>query len=370
MNDLDRRLAESLKEVTRALRASRADRAVDARAELRRRFHRRRVTRFASLATTTAVVAAAAAVAATQGGDLLEGTRREPVVPAPAAGTYIRVGNDPVGVSVQGTTVWVASTGGTITRVSQSTNSSTAVINVGGRPTDIALTDDAVWYSDSADGTVKRLDIETPGNFVGTPLSIGSQGVHIDVDVGTKGTVWVASPDFGALIAFDPETGEQLRQILAASPIELAVARGSIWALADGGDTLVRYDFTSDTEALRAPLGGTQKTDMAATSSAVYVAEDDGTILRVDAATGDVTHRASVGGRAPQLALGRGSLWVASDQEGVDAELARLSLVDLTPVASARRFGGVPTDVALGDDSVWITETGRETVVRIETRPR
>jgi len=371
MNDLDRRLSESLKSVSEALRESRAERALDAHAQFRRRLRRRRVTRFASLATATAVVAAAAAIAATQGRDLFEGTKRgDRSVPAPPAGTYIRVGDEPVGVSVEGTTVWVASSEGTITRVNSATNRSSLVINVGGEPSDIALTDGTVWYSDSADGTIKRLSMDAPENFVGTPLSIGSQGVHIDVDVGTKGVVWATSPDFGALVAIDPETGEQIRQLLVSSPVELAIAPGAIWALTDGGNTLIRYDFESGETALTVPVGEDMKTDMAATGDAVYIAEAGGNILRVNAATGEIDQQATVGGINPELALGKGALWVTSDLDGVDAELARLDLAVLSPLGETRTFVGAPTDVAIGDDSVWVADTGRETVVRVESSRR
>jgi streptogramin lyase len=368
MNDLDRRLDESLKTVSEALRESRAARSVDAHAEFRRRLKRRRVTRFASLATTTAVLAIVAAIAATQGSDLFEDRKGDTVAPAP--GTYIRVGDDPVGVSVDGDTVWVASTNGTITRVDAATNQSTHVVNVGGEPTDVALANGAVWYSDAEDGTIKRLNAFEPDTFVGTPLPIGSQGVHVDLDVGRKGVVWATSPDFGALVAIDPDSGAELHRFLVTLPVELAIARGSIWTLADDGATLVRFDFDTRAEAVREPLGDAEKTDMAATESSVYIAEADGTIVRVDATTGEIAQRISVDGVGPELALGRGALWVTSDLDGVDAELARLDLADLSPIGKARRYVAAPTDVALGDDSIWISDTGRETVVRLKTSRR
>jgi streptogramin lyase len=273
---------------------------------------------------------------------------------------------------VEGDTIWVASSKGTITRVNGSTNRSDIVINVGGEPTDVALTEGTVWYADAADGTVKRLGMATPENFIGTPLAIGSQGVHIDVDVGTKGVVWTTSPDFGALVAIDPETGSELRKILVASPVELAIAPGSIWALADDGATLVRYDFAdgAETEALRVAVGDAVKTDMAAGPSGVYVAEAGGGVLRIDPATGEITERTNVGGTNPELALGDGALWVASDLEGVDAEVLRLDLTELSPLGKTRTFVGAPTDLAIGDDAVWISDTGRETVVRIKAARR
>jgi hypothetical protein len=59
-------------------------------------------------------------------------------------------------------------------------------------------------------------------------------------------------------------------------------------------------------------------------------------------------------------------LWVTSDLEGVDAELARLDLADLSPLGKTRKFVGAPTDVTIGGDSIWISDTGRETVVRLK----
>jgi streptogramin lyase len=369
MNDLDRRLGESLKSVRAALSESRAARAVGAHAEFRRRLRRRRVTRFAAVAAAAGVMTGVVAIAATQGRDLFERTDRRPAVPAPAPGTYIAVGEAPVGVSVGGNRVWVASGRGAITRVDPSTNRSTGVIPVGGEPSDIALTRDAVWFSDSNDGSVKRLDAGS-ATFSGTPLSLGSQGVHIDLDVGPDGMVWATSPDLGALVAIDAISGEEVRRVFVASPVELSVAAGSVWALVDGGATLVRYDFDTQQEAVRVPVDDAVKTDMASTASAVYVAEEDGTILKIDPATGEVTARTTADGLSPELAVGKGALWVVSDGEGTDARLEQLSLDDLRPAARSLRFVGTPTDVTLGEGSVWVTDAGRDTVVRLKAPRR
>ena len=129
----------------------------------------------------------------------------------------------------------------------------------------------------------------------------------------------------------------------------------------------MRYDFGAAQETFRMPVGDAAKTDLAAGAGAVFVAEAGGTVVRIDSATGEVTDRVNVAGENPELALGKGSLWVTSDLEGVDAELAQLDPTDLTPLAPPREFVGAPTDVSIGTDSVWISDTGRETVVRIKT---
>jgi outer membrane protein assembly factor BamB len=364
MNDLDRRLGESLKTVSSALRDARAERAVAAHAEFRRRLRRRRVTRYTALVATAGVLSGVIAIAATQGRELFERKERGPAVPAPA-GEYIAVGEEPVGVSVGRNVVWVASRQGTITRVNAATNRSTGVIDVGGEPTDVALTPGAVWYSDSDDGTIKRIDART-SKFIGSPFPIGSQGVHIDLDVGPEGTVWAVSHDFGALIAIDAATGEEARRVLYDTPIEVSITAGSIWALVERGATLVRWDFDTQQEALRVPAGDAPKTDMASTSSAVYVAEADGTVVQIDPATGEASARAAVDGVNPELAVGEGSLWVVSDTDGIEAELERLNLEDLSRMGPSKTFVGTPTDVTLGDGSVWVTDSGRDTVVRLE----
>ncbi|HEY7873592.1 MAG TPA: hypothetical protein VIG64_00565 [Actinomycetota bacterium] len=367
MSDLERRLGESLKSVRAAVAESRAERSVAAHAEFRTRLKRRRVTRFATLAATAGVMTGVIAIAATQGGDLFQRTERRPSVPA-TPGEYIAVGENPVGVSVGGNLAWVASSGGTITRVDPTTNRSTGVSGVGGEPADVVLTPGAVWFSDSGDGTIKQLDART-AKFVGAPLPIGSQGVYIDIDVGPEGTIWATSPDFGALVAIDASTGEEVRRVLVTSPTELAITGGSLWTLVEHGAALVRFDFDSSQEAIRVPMDDVDKTDLASTATAVYVAEADGTILAVDAATGEVTARASADGTDPELAIGMGSLWVVSDGEGTDAKLERLDLGDLRPDRKATKFVGAPTDVTLGEGSAWVTDTGRDTVVRLPLSP-
>ena len=364
MNDFDKRLSESLKTVSSALREERQERLPRARAELWRRWRRRRVTRFAPLVAVATVVVLVAVYTATRGGELFRGGRPVPTAPAAPAGTYIGVSSRPVGVSVGNGVVWVASASGWLNEVDPETERSIAKISVGGHPSDIAVTDDLAWYSDSGDGTVRRVSTAT-GHFVGAPVNVGSLG-HIDVDIGPKGTVWVAGPDTGTLYAIDATTGDVVNQKFVDGAAELGIGPGALWVLANDGAALVRIDFATGEEALRIPLGAEPKTDLAVTSQAVYVARADGLVTVYDAATGGELGQVRTTGANPELAVGKGALWMASDTGEGHAELARLDPGDLRPLGASQKFLGTPTDIALGVGAVWITDSSRDALVRLD----
>jgi YVTN family beta-propeller protein len=303
------------------------------------------------------------AFAVTQGGNLFRPDRVQPTAPAAPAGTYIGVARGPVGVSVNAGIVWVASKSGTLTTVDPQTNRSIVQIPVGGEPSDIAVANDLAWYSDSADGTVKRVSTDTH-QFVGAPVSIASQG-HIDVDIGPQGTVWAAGTDAGTLYAIDAGTGDVVNNQYMTRPVELGIGPGALWALAEDGRTLVRTDFSTGEESLRVSLDGDVKTDLAVTSEDVFVAAADGTVTQINATDGAQLGTFKAAGTNPELAIGKGALWIASDTGNGHAELARLDPTDLRPVRGPVKFLGTPTDVALGEGAVWVTDSRMNAVVRL-----
>jgi YVTN family beta-propeller protein len=363
MSELDRRLSESLKSVTAARREGRAERAVRVRSEFWRRYRRRRVTRYVPVLAGAGAIALVAVFVASQSGGIFR--KPPPVVPAPPAGTYIGVGKDPVGVSVAEGAVWVANAkSGTLTRIDTAGNTVLATITLGGRPSDVAVRGTDLWYADSAEGSVKHLSTRT-NQFVGAPISIATQS-PIDVDIGSKGTVWATSHDSGALVGIDSSTNQLLNRLFVNTPVELAIAPRSIWTLADDGATLVRFDFATSEPSLQVDIDTTAKTDLAVTTKSVFVAEADGTVLAFDAATGELSASAQAAGTNPEIAVGDGSLWVVSDTgEGI-AKLEQLDFADLHEVAKPLRFIGVPTDIALGEGSVWVTDASRNAIVRLE----
>jgi serine/threonine protein kinase len=127
-------------------------------------------------------------------------TRIDPVTGT--AGTPIRVGRGPAGITVGGGLVWVAnSRSGTVARVDPSLRSLLGdPIPVGGRPGGIDAGTDTVWVANSAEGSVGRIAIDS-GEAAGDPVSVGPKpGALV---VGGE-AVWVANNGNGTVTRIVP----------------------------------------------------------------------------------------------------------------------------------------------------------------------
>ena len=64
--------------------------------------------------------------------------------------------------------------------------------------------------------------------------------------------------------------------------------------------------------------------------------------------------RAELGQRPGASAIGFGSLWVAQPDRGVVARLA----LDTGSVTDTIRVGNAPSDLAVGEGAIWVTNAG------------
>jgi YVTN family beta-propeller protein len=190
----------------------------------------------------------------------------------------IDVGEGPEGIAVSDDAVWVADgQGGTVTRISPDGGRATAE-PVGAGPVQIAVTDDdRVWVSlaeaervvelDSGSGEPVGGGIPIPGQprgiaFDGERLWVAAttggylavfhpdrpgQRTRVDGIRGPRevrfglGAIWVTTGSNQRVVAFDPDTREQVRSF-AVGPLTygLAVSDGFAWAASEGSGRLVK----------------------------------------------------------------------------------------------------------------------------------
>ena len=95
---------------------------------------------------------------------------------------------------------------------------------------------------------------------------------------------------------------------------------------------------------------------------AVWVASEEGTVSRVDAATRQVVQRITVGRDPVGVAAGHGAVWVASsgDRSVSWINPSTNTVVKTVPV------GNGPTGIALGDGAVWVANSLDNSVSRID----
>ena len=132
----------------------------------------------------------------------------------------------PSAIAVGEDAVWIANgdDSSTISRIHPGTAIAVETINVGRGPRAIAVGAGAVWVANSSDGTVSRVD---PGASSSATIRVGDTPSAVAVG---EGAVWVANAGDGTVSRIDPTTGEVTRTItVGGRPEGLAVGAGVVW---------------------------------------------------------------------------------------------------------------------------------------------
>ena len=97
------------------------------------------------------------------------------------------------------------------------------------------------------------------------------------------------------------------------APRSIAATPGSIWVTDQLEDVVLQVDTTTNRVVRKVAVG--RGAAGVAGADAVWVANElDGTVSRIDPATGRVTDEIDVGGRPSEIGVGDGSVWVGVDE--------------------------------------------------------
>ncbi|MDQ4024483.1 MAG: hypothetical protein M3217_03175 [Actinomycetota bacterium] len=284
---------------------------------------------------------------------------------------------------------------------------SEVTIEVGAGPGEVAVGPAAVWVSNTEEGTVSRIDPST--NEVAATISVlGTPG---DLAVDGDGAVWVANPGLGAVQRIDPASNARTPDVVIPvaeelDPLDLAIDR-YLWVSVVGRE-LVQVDPASSKVVRR--ITDVTPVNVAARTGRVFVLEDDGTVVELDAETGertgfersfDVVDRGDVhfyGGKL-WVAAGDGSVVYAADAADASAPVetyrfpgtyqemvhtpaqvfvlsdsGRTGILSALSSAGTETFAGVdldasPRDLVQGAGSLWISNFDDGTVTRLEAVP-
>jgi DNA-binding beta-propeller fold protein YncE len=242
--------------------------------------------------------------------------------------------------------------------------SNTAVVidDVGEDPYAIAAGEGGVWVADGTKG-VRRID--PASNRVAA--TIGTGGLAFDVAVG-DGAVWVGLAE--RLVRIDPQTDETEATALVCDPVSprcfpgdfAAAGPGFAWLMSQMG-SLFRYDEANG--RFDEFLTHVSPRGLAVIGRDVWIATcgTPGTVVHVDASTGEVAATIPAGG-AVCIALGGTPLAIAADEKAAwvaDTLNGTISRIDETTNQTdvPIRVGDSPTAMAVGLDSVWVTVDGQ-----------
>jgi YVTN family beta-propeller protein len=169
---------------------------------------------------------------------------------------------------------------------------------------------------------VLSIDLRTH-RMVGKPVAVGRGAWGIGVGAGS---VWVVNADDGTVSRIDPNS----RRVVATIDVggrnlgRLIVTHGMVWVVRDDydksrGGELIRIDPATNTVAGRTLLGKNMcgGFGIVAAKDAIWISADaQGTVIRIDPATGRLVARIRMKGAPIGPVIAHDAVWVVNEAEG------------------------------------------------------
>ena len=203
------------------------------------------------------------------------------------------------------------------------TNQVSQTITVGNGPSGVAHGENAVWVTNSTDGTVTRIDPVTGRPKGALPAIVGASSIAVGF-----GRVWVVSPPSGRVAALDARSGEVIKVIgVGVDPAAVAVGPDAVWVANRADGTVSKIDprtlaVTDTVPVGRGPAG------IAAGPNAVWVTNaGDGTLSHFDPSKADVAKSVPLHNPPRGIALSPKGVYVAVGSSGAEHRGGELKVV-------------------------------------------
>jgi YVTN family beta-propeller protein len=267
--------------------------------------------------------------------------------------------------------IWVTDgPGEAVTRIDPATNTVIATIPTGRPVGYIAAGGGAVFVASSLTDTLLRIDPAT-NSIVATFSSGGLMPAGMRV---ADGYLWVANhhgDPTGSVAKIDLATNQVLALIplgaaqLTSGPASIEATQGAIWVGVPNLSVVARIDTATaavtDLIPMRSACGG-----LAAIDDSLFVGGGGNDcapgITRVDVASRQAIERIVTGGFVGGVAAGDGSVWGGAFASGF---LVRLDAAT-SEVTGMLKLRGSPVNVAYGAGAVWVTDEDAHTVTRVQ----
>jgi YVTN family beta-propeller protein len=221
--------------------------------------------------------------------------------------------------------------------------------------------------------------LRAPPNSVAA-IDIRTNRVVAHAGVGTRpgaiaygsGSLWIANLDDQTVSRVDPRTLQTLRTLsLAAPPTDITAARGRVWVVSSGPTarfvSVSRIDPQFDAIGRAIRIGNVVPGSPAAVEArgaSLWVAPYSGPLTRLDAQSGRVARELDPNAAPSGIALGDDAVWVS------DSGADNVTRVDPTGLVSSLAVGHDPSGIAVGEGGVWVAETGDDKLVHIDPSTR
>jgi serine/threonine-protein kinase len=253
---------------------------------------------------------------------------------------------------------------GTVVRIDPATNALVDVVAVGTEPEAVAVRGGRVWVYNYSDGTVATVDerakrIQSTA-VLASPLDVSAYaGPVLAADASGAWFIGLNQVDRPVLVRITG-TGRRTLYHLDRVPRGVAVGYGAVWVVAHGDrdSQLLRIDPATGKITHRTRFAAAAIDSVAVGLGSVWVVgASSSTLHRIDPRTGKLSGRVRVGGsaRAPRPYLMRGLVWVG------------LTVLDPRTLGTVRELSCCPADA--GEDtggfgSVWSSDAPTGSVVR------
>jgi streptogramin lyase len=181
------------------------------------------------------------------------------------------------------------------------------------------------------------------------------------------GSVWVADRLDLTVTEIDPESRRVMRTIgIGFRPEEIAARNGTLWAFDKEDRVLARLGETQTWDRFEHPEFGAVD-QMAVDDAAVWLA--GGTrLIRVDAATGEITSNDSVAAGVDGLAIGGDDVWAVSRSAAAVLRIDPLTseIRDRIPLDDDSERATQPLVISADPKFVWVLNEDTATVSKID----
>jgi hypothetical protein len=270
---------------------------------------------------------------------------------SPELTSVTSVGNTPTDVAASDDWVWVINSNdgvGTISRIDARSRRLASTFSVAGTPRTVVAAFGSLWVG-TTEGRVHRIEPGTDLVETSWTLPNAGQSTAFEFDLGagwlaaSPNAIWAGSSR--ALSRIDPST-ERLRPRESPTWGPMAYGFGSLWVL---GRELERVSPATGRVVGTVDLVG-GRSDIATGFGSVWIADDEEhAVIRVGARQETVLRTYDVAGSPLGVAVGADAVWAASDNGTVvriDPETDDVTIV---------RVGGAPRVVAYGAGQVWVS---------------
>jgi YVTN family beta-propeller protein len=238
-----------------------------------------------------------------------------------------------------------------------------AVIPTGVRPADVASEAGSLWVANRGDDTVTEINPRSR-----KVVSTTAAGTSVDALAAGAGAVWLTDTRRGRAARLDPAfraVGRPIRVAPSSLFLEssaVAVGEGAVW-VANGDAEVVRVDPETN-EVVATVQVGNSPSAIATGDGAVWVADaGQNTATRIDSTGANAVTAVVPVGRAPgAIAVGANAVWVANTG---DDTISRID-PDAATVVARIDVGRRPTGVAVGAGGVWVANSVSGSVSRID----